>query len=242
MQQFSFNLFSPTGELCGIQVSGETVTDMLARYDEAVSVLGYRGFSDVKPDPRSVPVIEHIIGYVMGEAYTKGKVSTQKCVYLYNDIQAFTWKSVTVYEPQIPELPLGDVESHKEWTGEPGAAPLRATAAQRGYINSCDFYVVLKPEIDFSTGLPKVATGANGKEYTPKKYHRVKNVIRYPYRSFDSAEQAWAWALATRLFPTMAQVGLEYDNLKAALNPLRANDMWRAWVEYINSKIDNGEE
>lgn len=243
MQQFSFNLFSPTGELCGIQVSGDTVTDMLARYDEALAVLGHRGFADGKPDPRAAPIIEHIIGYVLGEAYTKEKVSIQKCAYLYNDIQKFTWKSVTVYEPQLPELPLGDVEGHKIWTGEPGAAPLRATAANKGYIYPSDFYVVLKPVIDFSTGLVKTKTNpSTGKEYVIKKYYRVKHVNKYPYRPFESAEQAQAWALGTKLFPTEAQVVLEYEQLKITVKPPKSADMWRAWVEYINSKIDSGEE
>lgn len=242
MQSLQFDLYSPTGEIHKVHVEGENLTHLLANYEETVAILGHRGFGFDKPDPRSYPTVEHIIGYVLGEANTREKGQSQRCAYLYNDITAFTYKTVTVYEPQLPELPISAFAMDmKPWLGEPGAAPMRETAIKGGYLYPCDFYVVLKPEIDFKTGLPVVKMGQKG-EYIPKKYLKVQRVVKYPYTPFDSPEHAIKWAVGTKLFPSAVQAKADYELLRTTVNPTKAADMWRAWVDLINSKIDTGSE
>lgn len=240
--QVSFNLFSPTGNPHQITASGGTPDELLANYATLTALMEGKGFSDDPPNPKTLPVRNRIIGYVLGEANTKDKGKLQKCVFLYNDITQFTYKAVTVYEPQIPELPLGDVEQQKMYEGDPGMAPTRENAVKRGLMYPCDFIVLLKPVIDYSTGEPKIAVNPKGGEYTPKKYLRVAKVNKYPYRSFSGPDEAITLGVQSRVFSTTDQVKSEYEALKEKTKPSSADVMWRTWINYVNSKLESNDQ
>lgn len=243
MTHVNFQMYSPTGLLQEFRVTGDTPVEFIKNMEETLDLLENRGFSADRPDPSLAPRLEHIIGYVWGEANTNIKGITQPCVYLYNFIEAFTYKVVTVYAERLGELPLDTLSVPLVWNGEPGAAPSRQTAKTKKFMNSCDFTILLMPRVDFKT--KKAITKANsqtGEQVIQYKFLRVLKVNRYPYRTFKGLEDVIEWSMTTKLFTSSTAVATAYQEVKDRVKPDTATAMFKAWIDYINQLIVNQDE
>lgn len=234
-----FSLYGLAGLSHRITVTSPDPEALVAEYDDLLRKLEARGFGEKEPDPSMAPRYERIVGWVLGEANTKIPGETQTCVYLYNDVEMFTFKTATVYAERLKELPLGDLASHKAWTGEPGAAPLRATAKTKGYLNPCDFTIILVPKVDFKTGKPLTKPNSRGEESIQYKFVRVSKVHRYPLMTFTDPAQAITWAVSTGVFPSEAVAKEAYDQVRETTKPPNAAAMWKNWVAVVNSKLED---
>ena len=146
-----------------------------------------------------------------------------------------------MYADRIAELPLGDLDDKSVWVGEPGAAPSRATAKNKKYMNPCDFEIVLKPKVDYKTGKAITKPNSKGEEVIQYKFIRVTKVFKYPPMSFTDPAQAVLWAVNTGVYASLDEATKEYDRVKEAAKPANAAAMWKNWVAVVNAKLEDND-
>lgn len=234
----TYSLFNAGGTPHHLQVSAEDAEALVKELSDVARLLDERGYSETMPDPSLIPRTERITGYVISEANLKGG-GTQPCVYLYNDNPLLVYKVITVYEERLDELPLGDITVLKQYEGQPGAAPLRKNAEQKKFMHPCDFTAMLAPVKDRKTGKALTKMLDNGNEIILYKFVRVVKIHRFPQRKFVNPTDAIQWGLKTRLFQDEVAVKQAYEATKTRMKPATPDEMWRVWVDYINSQLDD---
>lgn len=234
----TYSLYNAGGTPHHLQVSTDSAEALIKELADVARLLEERGYSETMPDPSLIPRTERIVGYVISEANLKGG-GTQPCVYLYNDNQQLIYKVITVYEERLDELPLGDLTTLKQYEGQPGAAPLRKNAEQKKLMHPCDFTVKLAPVKDRKTGKALTKVLDNGNEIVLYKFVRVVRVHAFPQRKFVNTTDAIQWGLNTRLFGSEDAVKGAYEGIKVRMKPTSSDEMWRVWIDYINSQLDD---
>ena len=129
-------LYGKDGLQVNFTVNGSDLDLFTAELGDLVDMMlgDEQGFSitpeGVKPGER----LQEVDSWLLGET-SEG----QPCIHLYKT--PLQWKVATIYEERIKDVPI-DIKGKKAW---PGTAPEREVAEKKGYLNECNFTIVMVP-------------------------------------------------------------------------------------------------
>lgn len=131
----TFKLYNPDGVQVMFTCRAETASEHVATLSGYMATLSEVGYAPQLPGLEPGEKIEHITGYVVGE-----KSNGEPCVHLYGN-ERLEWRIATVWKEQFDLLPF-PVDVSRTW---PGSAPSRDIAANKGWLQSADFEIVMEP-------------------------------------------------------------------------------------------------
>lgn len=130
-----FKMYGKEGLQVNFTVNGDDPDTHIAQMGDYITqLLDQEGFTitpeGVKPGER----MQEVDSWLLGET-SEG----QSCIHLYK--MPLQWKVATIYEERMKDVPI-DIKGKKAW---PGTAPEREVAEKKGYLNDCNFTIVMVP-------------------------------------------------------------------------------------------------
>lgn len=129
-------LYGKEGMQVNFTVNGSDLDQFTAELGDLVDMMlsDEQGFSITPESIKPGEKLQEVDSWLLGET-SEG----QSCIHLYK--MPLQWKVATIYEERMKDVPI-DIKGKKAW---PGTAPEREVAEKKGYLNSCNFTIVLTP-------------------------------------------------------------------------------------------------